>query len=477
MKKLLAGAFALLAMLAVPTAAGAVNIDVNTTADEYNEGPSCSLREAITAAQTNAAFGGCPAGFAADTINLPGGDYKITRAGAGEDSNVTGDFDITGPNDLEIKAVPGANERVVVDGNGIDRVFDKSGMGQIKLTALRIIGGKITAIEDGGGVRLSSGDATLESVTIDGNESAFEAGGVAVYNQLLLVNSTISGNKANGNGGGLYVTGGASMNVRSSTIYGNVADADQNGNGYGGGFAETGATNVGFANVLNSNNSGTGVIPGQAAYDCYSGPFFFPRFTLQGQPLGPAGCLVGFAGPGNLQADDTKVDPTLKYNGGQTPTHALLPGSPAIGAGGTAAPDECPGVDQDGYGRPAGQCDIGAVQFKPTPQLLITKILPKKKVVRRKKVKVITSLVQNVGTGPANQVRVCLKLNKASKKGLKFRGKPCRNAGTIAVGAVKRVKIKLAAKSRARKKAYPVRTAVSGENLTTVTRQFKLRVK
>jgi CSLREA domain-containing protein len=475
MKKFLAGAVAVVAMLAAPSVAGAVNINVNTTADEYDAGPDCSLREAITAAQTNAAFGGCAAGFGSDTITLPAGTYKITRAGADEDSNATGDFDITGANDLEIRGAPGA--RVIVDANGIDRAFDKSGASSAKFTSLRIMGGKLTLIEDGGGVRVSTGSASFEEVTVDGNETAQQGGGIAVYSDLLMVNSTVSGNKANGNGGGIYAPGGSSLNVRSSTIYGNVADADENGIGAGGGFAESGALSVNFTNVLNSNNSGTPVVDGELANDCYSGPFFFPRYTLQSQPLGPSECLVGFASPTNVQADDTKVDPVLRYNGGTTPTHALLPGSPAIGKGGTAAPDECPGVDQNGYGRPAGSCDIGAVQFRPEPKLVITKILPKKKVIKRKKARAITTLVQNVGTGPATGVKVCLVLNRAAKQGLKRKGKLCRKSGTVGVGAVKRVKIKLAAKPKAKKRAYPVRTRVTGVDFKPIARQFRVRVK
>jgi len=51
------------------TPARAATITVTTTADEYGAGAGCSLREAIRAANSNAAFGGCSAGAAgADTI-------------------------------------------------------------------------------------------------------------------------------------------------------------------------------------------------------------------------------------------------------------------------------------------------------------------------------------------------------------------------------------------------------------------------
>ncbi len=476
MKRFLAGAFALLVMLVAPAAAHAVNITVNTTVDEYGTGTSCSLREAITAAQDNVSFGGCPAGFAADTISLPAGEYKITRAGDDEDDNATGDFDIDGANALDIQPA-GPTDRVVIDGNQLDRVFDDRTSGLVKFLAVQITGGKLTKIEDGAGIRNSTGITSLENVTVNGNSSAYQAGGIAVYNNLQMVNSTISGNKAGGNGGGLYVPGGASMTVRSSTIYGNEADADNSGGGYGGGFAETGGLSVDFTNVLNAGNSGTGVLPANEAYDCASGPNFYPRYVLQGQPLGPLDCLIAFDPGTNVISDDVKVDPVLRYNGGQTPTHALLPGSPAIAAGGVNPPDQCPGVDQNGYGRPAGQCDIGAAQFKPVPKLAITKILPKKKVIKRKKTKVIKVVLRNNGTGAANQLRVCLNISKAAKKGLKVKGKACRNLGTIAVGASKTAKIKLTAKPRAKKKAYPVRATYKGENTKSAFRAFKVRVK
>ena len=59
--------------------------------------------------------------------------------------------------------------------------------------------------------------------------------------------------------------------------------------------------------------------------------------------------------------------PPLAANGGPTQTHALLPGSPAIDAGGTSA-NGCPATDQRGFPRPqGGACDIGAFEFLAPP--------------------------------------------------------------------------------------------------------------
>src|SRR5207245_10241545 len=61
-----------------------------------------------------------------NTINLTlAGNYKITLAGANEDRNATGDFDILGKaggGNLTIQNTSGG--KVVVDGNHLDRVFD-----------------------------------------------------------------------------------------------------------------------------------------------------------------------------------------------------------------------------------------------------------------------------------------------------------------------------------------------------------------
>ena len=67
--------------IALPTqVARAATITVTTTADGTG-GPYCTLRDAITAADTDTATGGCPAGAGADTIVLASGaTYTLTAA-------------------------------------------------------------------------------------------------------------------------------------------------------------------------------------------------------------------------------------------------------------------------------------------------------------------------------------------------------------------------------------------------------------
>ena len=73
-----------------------------------------SLREAISAA--NATLG-------VDVILLPAGVFKVALAGAGENANLNGDFDVT-----DSVTIRGAGAGLTaIDGQQLDRVFDAFG--------------------------------------------------------------------------------------------------------------------------------------------------------------------------------------------------------------------------------------------------------------------------------------------------------------------------------------------------------------
>jgi CSLREA domain-containing protein len=480
MKRLLLIVIAMAATLVAVPSAQAVDINVTTTDDVYDASPSdCSLREAITSAQTNAAFGGCAAGFGSDSIKLPAGTYKITRAGADEDLNVTGDFDVVGTNNLTIEPSQ-IGEKVVVDANGLDRVFDQQGASTFSLRFLQAKGGVLTLIEDGGGIRNAIGSLLLEGVTVSGNSSKYSAGGIAVYNSLTALNSTISGNSADGQGGGLYVPGGALATVRSSTIANNTADADASGDGDGGGFADANSNGVSFTNVINAGNKDLSPIVANQSPDCYAtSTKFAPRFVISNQAMGAGNCLILFDPGTNQVVPDAMIGP-LADNGGSTPTHALLLGSPAIGAGGSAAPDQCPSTDQTGRERPADACDIGAVQYvAPTPPATISlkfvKIKPKPLVLYRgKKTKQVKVTVKSTGTAAVLKAKVCLQPGKKAKKSIKLKSKFCGKIGTL-VGT-KTTKFKLAAKQNGKKGKYKIKAVLTGTDAQPKTGTVVIRV-
>src|SRR4051812_30319337 len=107
-------------VLGVPAAARAAPIAVTTTGDGIGNDGRCSLREAISAANRDAASGGpageCPAGAGGDTVLLRGGHYGLFIAGAREDSNLSGDLDARG-----VLTIHGAGAaKTMIDARGID---------------------------------------------------------------------------------------------------------------------------------------------------------------------------------------------------------------------------------------------------------------------------------------------------------------------------------------------------------------------
>ncbi|HKB38553.1 MAG TPA: CSLREA domain-containing protein, partial [Gemmataceae bacterium] len=147
-----------------------------------------SLREAILEANTSPN---------ADTIILPAGTYKLTRAGAGEDEALTGDLDIT-----DHLTISGAGAgATIVDANFLDRAFHVLG-GTVTISGVTIQHGIAGA---GGGI-LNYGTLTVRDSTLCGN-FASEGGGIYTFGTATVTNSTLCGNSANTVGGGIFNSG------------------------------------------------------------------------------------------------------------------------------------------------------------------------------------------------------------------------------------------------------------------------------
>jgi CSLREA domain-containing protein len=189
-------------------------IMVNTTADELNADGDCSLREAVRAANLDSPVDGCPAGGGADTIALAQGVYQLSIAGAGEDSALTGDLDIT--RDLTITGA-GAST-TVIDGGGLDRVLDIWGV-SVHLAHLTVRNGSTDM--NGGGIANNAGALTLDDVIISNNQAGGDGGGVANAGALTLNNSVISDNSSENVGGGIINSG--TIAATASHIMGNTA--------------------------------------------------------------------------------------------------------------------------------------------------------------------------------------------------------------------------------------------------------------
>lgn len=147
----------------------AATITVNTADDALNSDGDCSLREAVEAANTNAAVDGCPAGESGlDRIELAAGLYGLSVAGASENANATGDLDV-----LEALEIVGAGAAdTEISGGDIDRVLDVRGV-SLHLEGVTISGGRApdgASGEAGGGIR-STGSLHVHGCILEGNRA------------------------------------------------------------------------------------------------------------------------------------------------------------------------------------------------------------------------------------------------------------------------------------------------------------------
>ncbi len=203
----------------------------------------------------------------------------------------------------------------------------------------------------GGGITVIMNGATvLDRVTLSGNQAA---SGAALFSQqgaITVTNTTVSGNNATNNYGGIYVSGSeTSLFLQNSTIAYNTR-TNTAGNGFNG--LMTGSDAV--ASLVNT------LLAYNQEDNCSS---FSPPTSLGHNLSDDFTCGLTQSG------DQPGVDPLLgdlADNSGFVQTHALLPGSPAIDAGDDA---QCPLTDARGIARPydgdgdaVADCDIGAVE-------------------------------------------------------------------------------------------------------------------
>jgi hypothetical protein len=110
----------------------------------------------------------------------------------------------------------------IIDGGGIDRVFDVRSSATVDLSALTIRNGEPSGAS-GGGVRIGSGsNVTLSNVIISGSSSG-SGGGIHNSGTLILTDADLSSNSTPGWwGGGLY-NNAANATLQRVTISGNSA--------------------------------------------------------------------------------------------------------------------------------------------------------------------------------------------------------------------------------------------------------------
>ncbi len=280
----------------------------------------------------------------------------------------------------------GANV-ITLNGGGTSGVFDVAAGATASLTELGITGGSAA---QGGGIE-NAGTLTLTSVSVAGNQ-ATTGGGIANSGTLTIVKSTISSDVATGFGGGIVSSG--TLTLTNSTV---ALDSANSGGGLflsgpatllndtiaynsaattgvGGGVdVAAGDGSVLLANtIVASNTLGTG--SGAVASDIAGLVESTSSFNLIG--TGGTGGLVSGSN-GNQAGVANPGLGTLTANGGPTLTIALLPGSPALAAGGVSiAGLVVPSTDERGalraFARPGGAAAVDVGAFEVSSIYLVT---------------------------------------------------------------------------------------------------------
>jgi len=202
----------LLTLIARPVVG--TTITVNTTSDSISNSGSCSLREAIIAANQNApsgaAPGECPAGSSGstDTIVLSAGTFQLSLSGV-ESRNAQlpeiGDLDIT----QNLNIVGQGPNMTAIDALGLGaRVFHVDfPTAQILIQGLAVRNG--SSVGSGGGIYFNHGTSlSLTEVYLLNNSAGSGAKGGGIYapntSNVTLTDVRIIGNSVDEEGGGIY---------------------------------------------------------------------------------------------------------------------------------------------------------------------------------------------------------------------------------------------------------------------------------
>lgn len=262
---------------------------VTTLEDELNTDGDCSLREAITAANTNTSVDACPAGNAVRTDT-------VTFDVAGT-ITVSSQLSVTLSGPLEIDG----GEAITVSGSGTTRIFWVD-HGLLRLRRMIIVDGYDD--DRGAGLYNDVGSVTIIDSILSRN-SALYGGAISNFGKIMVYNSTFSDNyeEASGSGSGIWNSG--YMTITNSTLSGNseyyyerhilnygwlvVTNSTLTGNSpqYGGGIY-----NVGSLTVTNSTLSGNSANNGGAIDN--GGTLMVTNSTLFGNSAYVGGAINNF---------------------------------------------------------------------------------------------------------------------------------------------------------------------------------------
>ena len=297
--------------------------------------------------------------------------------------------------------------------------FDGGGIYNLPASTVNVLAGTRlranTATNEGGAIR-SAGALNIDGTYVQSN-GAVNGAGLFLNGPATITNSTFAGNTARV-GGGISVVASSlplfAVDIRNSTVTSNVAT----GAGAGGielaGPVDNNLANamrLGFLTVVNNTgtpggiNNGTTVSmlntvlvgnyrPDLTVSECGkpggTGLFSISSNLVGQDPSCPLS--ISISNPGAPGFPHRVVDPSALFatilspladNGGPTPTHALLPGSPALDFAqpGQICPNDQRGLPRpaDGDGDGSALCDVGAFEQQiplPSPVPTLVSLTP-----------------------------------------------------------------------------------------------------
>lgn len=288
---------------------------VNSTNDVIGDDGVCTLREAIIAANTNQPSGNttgeCPRGLDSQTdiiILLAGSVYSLTTDKTSSDTAADGDLDISdNPSALDLIIRVDGDGRATISQDAAlvdDRVLENH-EATVRIENLILTGGSNVG---GGGGLLNNGTLDMTGSVVSGNIVSWDGGGI--YNssaaRLNIDFSSIANNSSAAFAGGIMNKG--TLTLKHSEIKANTSV-------HGGGGINNEGTLVMDGGVLSANTAGQG----GALYN--SGTATIGNGTLVGGPLpedaNTADGGGGLFSVGTLTVSDSTVNGNrASYGGG-----------------------------------------------------------------------------------------------------------------------------------------------------------------
>ena len=301
------------------------------------------------------------------------GTITVSQRHSGNTANLGGNFYVLNDGGSVAFRNATAESSTAQSGGGM---YIKQTGGSVTLDEIYIGSNKsLNPTGAGGGVYIenTSGEFNIKSSYFELNQAATGGGldyvgaGTATAS---IERSTFASNKGDRGAGVAAVVSGGVFAVKSSTFSGNSLINSAGAGGVGLDLSVSGGANASVvATTIAYNDAAASDDATAFALTAETGTSVLVRNTLVGDnPVATdasaylvSGDAAAVTNDSNWVGNNAGLKP-LAFIGGSTPSHALLPSSPAVNQG--ADPISLPAIDQRGFARAVGRPDIGAVELQ-----------------------------------------------------------------------------------------------------------------